>query len=151
MAALSIEFVARILTLCLMLIMVWFTMYPHAKGIEGDQQARKMQDIANYMDNEINYVMLAVPSNDSSANKTFHLPEDFNYYYAVNLTCASGSIWITASTPGVGKSFIIKKNVKCSAGTASGTAYPGQNCIMARRLGAANGYMVNITLVRDCG
>jgi hypothetical protein len=150
MTTFSIEFVARIMTLSVMLILVWFTMYPQSKQIEGHQQVLKMQDIVNYLDNEINYIMLAVPSNDSSVNKTFTLPQDFNYYYTVNLSCNNDKIWIWAETPSIGKSFIIKKNVKCSSSTASGTAYPGENCIMGRRLGAAHNYKVNLTLVREC-
>ncbi len=151
MSVFSIDFAIRIAILSIMMILVWHTMTQQSISIKENQQMSKMKDSAEYLDSEINNIMISLQKLNSSLNKSIHLPQDYNYYYKINLSCVGGNIWIMAETEDIGKTFIIKKHIKCSTGTVSGDVYPGKNCIVAKRIEDWLGNIyVNLSLEGDC-
>ncbi|RLG21802.1 hypothetical protein DRN74_00025 [Candidatus Micrarchaeota archaeon] len=147
MATFSINFVLRISVLATMMVAIMLAMIVQSNEIKAYQQSIKMQEVAKYIDSEITNVYLSLQKVNETLNKSIYLPYDPSFYYLVNLSCVGGNIQISAETPSLGKIFIIKKRVKCNANSVSGLAFPGENCIMGKRIDATH---VNITLVRDC-
>ena len=151
MATFSIDFAIRIAILSIMMILVWHTMNQQAQSLKENQQITKMKEAADYLNSELNTVMISLQKMNSSLNKTISMPQDYNYYYKVNLSCIDGNIWIMANTEDIGKTFIIKKHVKCTTDTVSGDIYPGENCIHAKRIEDIFGNVyVNMSLEGDC-
>jgi hypothetical protein len=144
MVALSLTFTMRMGLLMVLFLLVFFTVNAQVDLARKAAATTKLTQIGEYMESKMEYGLRTITDYTTNNTQLLSLPV-LDFEYSVTLSC--GNNLAIELRSGADTDVIFNEFISCTRVNASGTIYPGERCLVTKRL---NSTYVSLNLVNNC-
>lgn len=132
----SISFAIKIGMMSIILASVYVTINQEVQASENMRYYNHFKDVAEYIESKILYGINSANTYNANISQSVIIPQ-IGIDYKIRLTC-NENLDINVSSEVRGTSYLLYEYYNCSKITATGTVYPGNNCLTVRKINDTN-------------